>query len=57
MRILSWAGLLWIAMGKTGNGYHRPSLRNTGRGEYRRQDKLEGSTKLSRRLAMRCQLA
>lgn len=62
MRIISWAGLLWIAMSKTGHGYHRPSLRHTGRKQHdgtwdRRADKIEGSTKLSRRLAMRCQIA
>lgn len=32
---------LWQAMGTTGNGYRKHSLRNTGRGDDRRKDKLE----------------
>lgn len=32
---------LWRAMQATGRGYRRHSLRNTGRGEDRRKDKIE----------------
>ena len=47
----AWIEVLWKAMAKTGNGYKRHSLRNTGRGDDRRKDKF-GTTKLSRRLAL-----
>ena len=36
-----WAAMLWTAMSKSGDGYHRPSLKHTGRGSDRREDKLE----------------
>jgi len=36
-----WITLLREAMAKTGNGYKRHSLRNTGKGDDRRKDKLE----------------
>jgi hypothetical protein len=51
-----WVSLLWRAMAKTGNGYHRMTLKNQPpkgaarwRGE-RRKDK-PGTTKLTRALA------
>jgi hypothetical protein len=59
---LEWVSLLWHAMRKTGNGYPRPTMKNQPpagaagwRGE-RRADKV-GTTKLSRRLALRVQAA
>jgi hypothetical protein len=36
-----WIELLWTAMQKTGKGYHRPSLKHTGKGVDRRNDKLK----------------
>lgn len=57
-----WISLLWRAMAKTGNGYHRFTLKNRPpqgasrwRGE-RRADKI-GTTKLSRALGQRMQVA
>lgn len=35
-----WLAVLWNAMGKTGKGYRRHSLRHTGEGKDRRNDKL-----------------
>jgi hypothetical protein len=59
---LEWVSLLWHAMRKTGEGYHRPTMKNRPpagaagwRGE-RRADK-PGTTKLTRRLALRMQTA
>ncbi len=57
-----WIAMLWKAMAATGKGYRRDSLRHTGRqmkdGTWdRRADKIEGSTKLSRTLLARCQVA
>jgi hypothetical protein len=59
---MEWISLLWRTMQKTGNGYHRPTLKNQPpagashwRGE-RRADKV-GTTKLTRRLALRVQVA
>jgi hypothetical protein len=48
----NWITMLWFAMSKTGKGYRRPSLRNSGKGTNRRVDKLGTymSTKLERRL-------
>jgi len=37
----AWVSMLWNAMRATGKGYKRHSLRNTGRGDDRRKDKLE----------------
>lgn len=37
-----WVSLLRRAMVARGEGYRFPSMRNTGRGEDRRKDKLEG---------------
>ena len=53
-----WIAMLWLAMGRTGRGYRKPSTRHTGRqnrktGEWdRRADKLEFGrrSKLERRL-------
>jgi hypothetical protein len=40
---------MWRVMTATGNGYHRQSLRNTGVGKDRRNDKLtDGLTKTQR---------
>ena len=39
-----WIAILWNAMGKTGNGYKRDSLRHTGKGVDRRNDKLLETT-------------
>lgn len=39
-RLLGHSELLWHVMSKTGNGYRRDSLRNTGKGTDRRADKL-----------------
>lgn len=36
-----WASMLWQIMNITGKGYKHHSLRNTGKGEDRRQDKLD----------------
>ena len=36
-----WIELLWTAMQKTGKGYHRQSLKRTGKGVDRRNDKLK----------------
>lgn len=44
-----WVATLWAAMGKTGRGYRRHSLRHTGKGDDRRKDKL-GTTKIERQL-------
>lgn len=59
---MEWVSLLWRTMQKTGNGYHRPTLKNLPprgaagwRGE-RRADKV-GTTKLMRRLALPMQTA
>ncbi len=41
LRVDMWIALLWDAMGRTGRGYRKPSLKHTGRGEDRRPDKLE----------------
>ena len=35
-----WISMLWHAMAATGNGYKRDSLKRTGRGDDRRNDKL-----------------
>lgn len=49
----AWVSVLWKAMAETGKGFHRHSLRHSGRGDDRRPDKI-GATKLSRQLlAMR----
>src|SRR4051812_37625253 len=37
-----WIALIRKAMAKTGNGYRRHSLRHSGNGDDRREDKLEG---------------
>jgi hypothetical protein len=53
-----WISKLWQAMAKTGKGYRRPSLRHTGKGDDRREDKKGfGGDKLSRRLMQRVQVA
>lgn len=59
---LEWISMLWRAMRVTGNGYHRPTMKNKPpagaagwRGE-RRADKV-GTTKLTRRLALPMQTA
>lgn len=39
-----WIEILWAAMHKTGHGYKRHSLRRTGKGLDRRNDKLGEST-------------
>lgn len=44
-----WISKLWQAMGKTGKGYRRPSMKRDGKGE-RRTDKV-GASKVSRKLA------
>jgi hypothetical protein len=36
-----WAGMLWRAMEKTGNGYRKYSLKNTGIDPDIRKDKVE----------------
>lgn len=36
-----WVSMLWHAMSVTGKGYRRHSLRNTGKGDDRRKDKLQ----------------
>jgi hypothetical protein len=57
-----WISMLWKAMAKTGRGYRRFTLKNrppAGAAEWRgerRADK-EGTTKLSRSLMQRCQVA
>lgn len=57
-----WIQKLWLAMAKTGKGYRRATGRYTGKqdpktGEWdRRKDKL-GTTKLTRRLALKMQVA
>jgi hypothetical protein len=38
-----WASQLWQVMSATTRGYHRHSLRNTGKGNDRRKDKLEAA--------------
>ena len=38
-----WISMLWHVMSATGNGYKRHSLRRTGRGDDRREDKLNGA--------------
>jgi hypothetical protein len=53
-----WVSMLWQAMAKTGKGYRRHSLRRTGKGDDRREDKKGfGGDKLSRRLMQRVQVA
>lgn len=49
--IRSWQEALWGAMQTTGKGYRKYSLKNTGRGMERTQDKLEhpGESKLQRK--------
>ena len=37
----SYAAMLWAIMGHTGKGYHRPSVKHTGVGDDRRNDKLK----------------
>jgi hypothetical protein len=37
----AWASMLWHVMQKSGHGYHRPTLRNSGTGADRRKDKLD----------------
>lgn len=44
-----WVATLWAAMVKTGRGYGRHSLRHTGKGDDRREDKKQ-TTKLQRAL-------
>lgn len=39
-----WRQVLWQAMTKTGHGYRKHSLKHTGKGKDRRNDKLEGLT-------------
>lgn len=58
-----WVAILWRAMGTLARGFRMWTLKNQPprgashwRGE-RRKDKEEGSTKLSRRIAMRMQIA
>lgn len=36
-----WVSQLWTIMGHTGKGYARPSMKHTGRGLDRRNDKLK----------------
>lgn len=36
----SWVGMMWRIMGHTGEGYRRHSLKNSGKGLDRRNDKL-----------------
>jgi len=38
-----WSHMLWQAMGATGSGYKRHTMRNSGNGEDRRKDKLESN--------------
>jgi len=52
-----WISKLWQAMAMTGNGYRRPSLRRTGKGERRPDKAGMMATKLARRLMQRCQVA
>lgn len=56
-----WVANLWMTMTRTAKGYHHPTLKNLPprgaakwRGE-RRTDKA-GTTKLSRRLALKVQI-
>lgn len=44
-----WNQILWNAMMKTGKGYRMYSLKNTGKGQDRRADKLSGESKLQRK--------
>lgn len=48
-RLAFWVGLLWEAMSRTGWGYRRFSLRHTGVGDDRRDDKREGEPSLVRK--------
>ena len=43
-----WISMLWHAMAATGNGYKRDSLKRTGRGDDRRNDKLRFASKESK---------
>ena len=36
----NWVAHMWKVMAHTGNGYHRPSMKHTGEGTDRRNDKL-----------------
>ena len=48
-RLALWIGLLWEVMTRTGRGYRRFSLRRTGVGDDRRDDKREGEPSLVRK--------
>ena len=41
-----WSEMLWRRMTETGKGYKRDSLRNTGKGTDRRNDKLSEDGKV-----------
>ena len=48
-RLAFWVGFLWEVMSSTGRGYRRFSLRHTGEGSDRRNDKREGEPSLVRK--------
>ena len=43
-RLQHWTALLWKAMGATGKGYRRHSLKHTGLDADRRNDKMRETT-------------
>ena len=48
-RLAFWVGFLWEVMSRAGRGYRRFSLRYTGEGSDRRNDKREGEPSLARK--------
>lgn len=43
-RLQHWTALLWTVMSRTGKGYRRHSLKHTGEGDDRRNDKMRETT-------------